>query len=85
MKNAVICLCICFWYFGCQGDAAASGAGELDRSHREPVRLRCSLRSLRRMLSGLGLLCGLSSRLICGGRGTHLACNFYGMCWLACN
>ena len=21
----------------------------------------------------------------CGGCGTHLACNFYGMCWIACN
>lgn len=22
---------------------------------------------------------------VCGGRGTHLACNFYGICWVACN
>jgi len=22
---------------------------------------------------------------VCGGRGTHLACNFYGICWIACN
>jgi hypothetical protein len=22
---------------------------------------------------------------VCGGRGTHLACNYYGMCWVACN
>ena len=21
----------------------------------------------------------------CGGRGTHLACNFFGICWVACN
>jgi len=21
----------------------------------------------------------------CGGRGTHLACDFYGNCWVACN
>lgn len=21
----------------------------------------------------------------CGGRGTHLACSFYGICWVACN
>jgi hypothetical protein len=21
----------------------------------------------------------------CGGRGTHLACSLYGICWLACN
>lgn len=22
---------------------------------------------------------------VCGGRGTHLACNYYGICWVACN
>ena len=22
---------------------------------------------------------------VCGGRGTHLACTYYGMCWVACN
>jgi hypothetical protein len=22
---------------------------------------------------------------VCGGRGTHLACNSYGICWAACN
>jgi hypothetical protein len=22
---------------------------------------------------------------VCGGRGTHLACNLYGICWIACN
>jgi len=22
---------------------------------------------------------------VCGGRGTHLACNSYGICWIACN
>jgi hypothetical protein len=28
---------------------------------------------------------GFVSRGVCGGRGTHLACNFYGICWVACN
>ena len=28
---------------------------------------------------------GAISGGVCGGRGTHLACNFYGMCWVACN
>lgn len=22
---------------------------------------------------------------VCGGRGTHIACNAYGICWVACN
>ncbi len=22
---------------------------------------------------------------VCGGRGTHIACDFYGICWVACN
>jgi hypothetical protein len=22
---------------------------------------------------------------VCGGRGTHLACDYYGFCWVACN
>jgi hypothetical protein len=22
---------------------------------------------------------------VCGGRGTHLACNYYEICWVACN
>jgi len=26
-----------------------------------------------------------NSRGVCGGRGTHLACNSYGVCWIACN
>jgi hypothetical protein len=28
---------------------------------------------------------GPVSRGVCGGRGTHLACNFFGICWVACN
>jgi hypothetical protein len=28
---------------------------------------------------------GFNSRGVCSGRGTHLACNFYGICWVACN
>ncbi|HYC16914.1 MAG TPA: hypothetical protein VEC94_06900 [Pseudolabrys sp.] len=28
---------------------------------------------------------GFVSRGVCGGRGTHLACNVYGTCWVACN
>ena len=28
---------------------------------------------------------GFVSRGVCSGRGTHLACNFYGTCWVACN
>jgi hypothetical protein len=28
---------------------------------------------------------GFVSRGVCNGRGTHLACNFYGICWVACN
>ena len=22
---------------------------------------------------------------VCGGRGTHIACNYYEICWVACN
>jgi hypothetical protein len=22
---------------------------------------------------------------VCGGRGAHIACNAYGICWVACN
>jgi hypothetical protein len=22
---------------------------------------------------------------VCGGRGTHLSCDYYGFCWVACN
>ena len=28
---------------------------------------------------------GFVSRGVCNGRGTHLACNVYGICWVACN
>jgi hypothetical protein len=28
---------------------------------------------------------GFTSRGVCQGRGTHLACNLYGICWVACN
>jgi hypothetical protein len=28
---------------------------------------------------------GFVSRGVCNGRGTHLACNSYGICWVACN
>ena len=28
---------------------------------------------------------GFVTRGVCNGRGTHLACNFYGICWVACN
>lgn len=28
---------------------------------------------------------GFNSRGVCYGRGTHLACNPYGICWVACN
>ena len=28
---------------------------------------------------------GFVSRGVCSGRGTHLACNFFGTCWVACN
>ena len=28
---------------------------------------------------------GFNSRGVCSGRGTHLACNSYGICWVACN
>lgn len=28
---------------------------------------------------------GPVTRGVCGGRGTHLACNIYGICWVACN
>jgi hypothetical protein len=28
---------------------------------------------------------GYVSRGVCDGRGTHLACNRYGICWVACN
>jgi hypothetical protein len=28
---------------------------------------------------------GFNSRGVCSGRGTHLACNPYGICWVACN
>lgn len=28
---------------------------------------------------------GPVNRGVCGGRGTHLACNIYGICWVACN
>jgi len=28
---------------------------------------------------------GPINRGLCGGRGTHLQCNFYGICWVACN
>src|SRR5262245_31638532 len=27
----------------------------------------------------------LVTRRVCNGRGTHLACNFHGICWTACN
>ena len=28
---------------------------------------------------------GFVTRGVCSGRGTHLACNVYGICWVACN
>ena len=28
---------------------------------------------------------GFNSGGVCSGRGTHLACNRYGICWVACN
>ena len=28
---------------------------------------------------------GPVTRGVCGGRGTHLACNYFGICWVACN
>jgi hypothetical protein len=28
---------------------------------------------------------GPVNRGVCGGLGTHLACNIYGICWVACN
>jgi hypothetical protein len=28
---------------------------------------------------------GRVSNGVCSGRGTHLACNIYGICWVACN
>ena len=28
---------------------------------------------------------GFNSGGVCSGRGTHLACNPYGICWVACN
>src|SRR5262245_60301611 len=28
---------------------------------------------------------GYVSRGVCEGRGTHLACNRFGICWVACN
>jgi hypothetical protein len=77
------------------GDTFLSGAGEFDCPSCKRVRPRRPARPFEQCdpiyYAGCGssylnnYYTGFVTRGVCSGRGTHLACNVYGICWVACN
>ena len=83
------------FHVGCRfiramGDTFLSGAGELDWCglgvRRGPFEQCDPIYYAGYGSSYLNNYCtGFVTRGVCSGRGTHLACNVYGICWVACN